>query len=49
MRLSSKYEKNNQFVIEDSNNKIIWLVGRQISDEYKVISTTKTVLDFEII
>jgi len=45
----SWYEKNNQFIIEDSNNKIIWLVGRQISDEYKVISTTKTVLDFEII
>ena len=45
----SWYEKNNQFIIEDSNKKIIWVVGHQISDEYKVISSTKTILDFEII
>ena len=45
----SWYEKNNQFIIEDSNKKIIWVVGHQISDEYKVKSSTKTILDFEII
>ena len=45
----SWYEKNNQLIIEDSKKKIIWVVGHQINDEYKVISSTKTVLDFEII
>ena len=45
----SWYAKNNQFIIEDSNKKIIWVVGHQISDEYKVESSTKRVLDIEII
>ena len=45
----SWYDKNNQLVVVDSNNKIIWLVGHQINNEFRVFNKTKTILDFEII
>ena len=42
-------DKINQFVVEDSSKSIIWLVGQQINDKFKVDSKTKNVLEFEII
>ena len=39
----------NQFIIEDSSNNIIWLVGQQINDKFKIDSKTKNILEFEII
>lgn len=42
-------DKMNQFIIEDSSKNIIWLVGLQINDKFKVDSKTKNVLEFEII
>tara|TARA_Y100000768_G_scaffold17686_1_gene12281 strand:+ start:4084 stop:5409 length:1326 start_codon:yes stop_codon:yes gene_type:complete len=45
----SYLSKIKQIVIEDSNNQIIWLVGQQISDRFKVNSRTKNILNFEII
>jgi len=42
-------DKINQFVVEDSSKSIIWLVGQQINDKFKVDSKTKKVLEFEII
>ena len=45
----SWYEKMHQLVLEDSNKKIIWLVGHQINNEFRVNNKTKTVLDIEII
>ena len=42
-------DKMNQFIIEDSSKIIIWLVGLQINDKFKVDSKTKNVLEFEII
>jgi len=45
----SWYEKMHQLVLEDSNKKIIWLVGHQINNEFRVNIKTKTVLDIEII
>ena len=44
----SKIDKLKQCVISDSNNEIIWLVGHQINDSFKISNNTKTVLDFEI-
>lgn len=44
----SKIDKLKQCVISDSNNEIIWLVGYQINDSFKISNNTKTVLDFEI-
>ena len=41
--------KFRQIVIEDSNNQIIWLVGQQINDRFKINSNTKNILNFEII
>ncbi len=45
----SYLSKIRQIVIEDSNKQIIWLVGQQISDRFKVNSKTKNILNFEII
>ena len=42
-------DKMNQFIIEDSSKNIIWLVGLQINDKFKVDSKTKNILEFEII
>ena len=39
----------NQFIIEDSSKNIVWLVGLQINDKFKVDSKTKNILEFEII
>ena len=44
----SKIDKLKQCVISDSNDQIIWLVGHQINDSFKISNNTKTVLDFEI-
>ena len=45
----SYISKFRQIVIEDSNNQIIWLVGQQINDRFKINSNTKNILNFEII
>ncbi len=45
----SYISKISQIVVEDSNNQIIWLVGKQISDRFRVNSNTKNILNFEII
>ena len=45
----SYISKFKQIVIEDSNNQIIWLVGQQINDRFKINSNTKNILNFEII
>ena len=42
-------DKMNQFIIEDSSKNIVWLVGLQINDKFKVDSKTKNILEFEII
>jgi|TARA_B110000263_G_scaffold140426_1_gene121792 tRNA(Ile)-lysidine synthase len=44
----SKIDKLKQCVISDSNNGIIWLIGHQINDFFKISKNTKTVLEFEI-
>jgi tRNA(Ile)-lysidine synthase len=45
----SYISKFRQIVIEDSNNQIIWLVGQQINDRFKINSNTKNIINFEII
>jgi tRNA(Ile)-lysidine synthase len=45
----SYISKFRQIVIEDSNKQIIWLVGQQINDRFKINSNTKNILNFEII
>ena len=45
----SYIQRIKQCVIEDSNQSVIWLVGLQINEMFKVDSQTKTVLEFEII
>ena len=42
----SYISKFRQIVIEDSNNQIIWLVGQQINDRFKINSNTKNILNF---
>ena len=41
--------KLKQCVIADKNNNILWVVGRQISENFKVDSNTKNIIEFEII
>ena len=45
----SYISKFRQIVIEDSNNQIIWLVGQQINDRFKINSNTKNIINCEII
>ena len=45
----SYISKFRQIVIEDSNKQIIWLVGQQINDRFKINSNTKNIINFEII
>ena len=45
----SYVQKIKQCVIEDSNKNVIWLVGLQINEMFKVDSQTRTVLELEII
>ena len=42
-------DKIHQLVLEDNKNNIVWLVGQQISDKYKVDNYTKKILNLEII
>lgn len=42
-------EKINQLVLVDSNDEIIWLVGHQISEKFKVTNSTNDIIEFEII
>ena len=42
-------EKINQLVLVDSNDEIIWLVGHQISEKFKVTNSTSDIIEFEII
>ena len=41
--------KLRQCVITDSTDSVLWVVGHQISDKFKVDSETKNILEFEII
>jgi tRNA(Ile)-lysidine synthase len=41
------HEKENVFVLE-SNNEIIWLIGKVISDNFKITSKTKEVFRIEL-
>ena len=41
--------KLRQCVITDSTNSVLWVVGQQISDKFKVDSETKKILELEII
>ena len=41
-------DKIHQLVLEDNKNNIVWLVGQQISDKYKVDNYTKKILNLEI-
>lgn len=42
----SKTQKENVWVLE-SNKKIIWIVGMRIDDRFKLLPTTKTILQIE--
>ena len=44
----SKMEKENVWVIE-SNQRIIWVVGHRIDDRFKLMDTTKEVLQLKLI
>tara|TARA_Y100000816_G_scaffold219157_1_gene164163 strand:+ start:1598 stop:2968 length:1371 start_codon:yes stop_codon:yes gene_type:complete len=41
--------KLRQCVITDSTDSVLWVIGHQISDKFKVDSETKNILEFEII
>lgn len=40
----SLFEKEKQYVLCSSDNKIVWLIGERIDDRYKITATTKEVL-----
>ena len=41
--------KLRQCVITDSTDSVLWVIGHQISNKFKVDSETKNILEFEII
>ena len=45
----SKIDRMKQCVIKDSNKNIVWVVGHQIHNSYRVTRKTSTVMDLQII
>jgi tRNA(Ile)-lysidine synthase len=45
---ASPIDKHFQYVIEDASSKIIWVVGRRISDLVKIDKNTKQVMVIEL-
>ena len=45
----SKIDRMKQCVIKDSNKNIVWVVGYQIHNLYRVTGKTNTVMDLQII
>ncbi len=43
----SLFEKQQQIILK-SNDKIVWILGKQIDDRYKISETTKKILQIEI-
>jgi tRNA(Ile)-lysidine synthase len=39
---TSMLEKQNQYVLENGNGKLIWVIGKKISDEFKITKLTQT-------
>jgi len=39
---TSMLEKQNQYVLENGNGKLIWVIGKKISDEFKITKHTQT-------
>jgi len=45
----SKIDKMKQCVIKDSNKNIVWVIGHQIHNSYRVTGKTNIVMDLQII
>ena len=45
----AKIDRMKQCVIKDSNKNIVWVVGHQIHNSYRVTRKTSTVMDLQII
>jgi hypothetical protein len=45
----AKIDRMKQCVIKDSNENIVWVVGHQIHNSYRVTRKTSIVMDLQII
>ena len=44
----SAYQKQNVWIMEDSNGLILWVVGYRISDKVKILNTTKVIFQCDL-
>lgn len=43
------FEKEEQLVVEDASQRIVWLIGRRTADDFRIDDSTNQILQIEYI